>query len=134
MKPGLGHEFWRACWSSSAIIPAISGVDALVPPTYAMGGVCPPGQLLADDEHTTREPGLSSAKSATSGTILYLDCGVVGSQPGRASKVLTPPPPPAALLYGVRYAVSFQTPEPAIELFSASVRFVPPAASTQADV
>src|SRR3954452_4331514 len=59
------------------------------------------------------------------------DCA--GCHQGFDSNVLEPPPPPAVAVYGAGYSVSFQAPWEAIELSGASVRLVPPTASTHGE-
>src|SRR3954462_7233369 len=56
------------------------------------------------------------------------DCA--GCHQGFVSNALEPPPPPAVAVNGAGYSVSFQAPWEAIELSAASVRLVPPTAST----
>src|SRR3954453_7729818 len=59
------------------------------------------------------------------------DCA--GCHQGFDSNVLEPPPPPAVAVNGAGYSVSFQAPWEAIELSAASVRLVPPTASTHGE-
>jgi len=51
-KPGRGRPCCFACCDDRAIMPATSGVEALVPPTKVMPCCGEFGQLLTPLEHT----------------------------------------------------------------------------------